>query len=64
MIRLCGWALGFQVGEDRVANILGKRQSCLAPAFSADPQSPSLPVEIAEAEVDDLMRAQPQAGEQ
>jgi hypothetical protein len=63
VIRGGGETLTLEVPEDRVADVLRKRQPRLAPSLAGHPEASLRPVEVAEPEPDDMARAQTQAGE-
>ena len=64
VVRGGGGTLDLEVAEDRVADVLRKRQPRLAPSLTDDAEASLLPLEVAEAEPDDVTRAQAQASEQ
>ena len=58
------WPVLFDVGDDRVAQLLGQRQPLLAPRLAGDGQPALRPVDLIEAQMGDLARAEPEPREQ
>lgn len=64
MVRGGGRTLGLEVAENRIARVLGKRQSRLAPSLADDVEAPLPPVDVAKPEPDNIASAQSETCEQ